>query len=185
MRLASQLCCRCFEICEAVTQSCISTISVEGTELRRGRLSQRLVVKVLDAILFEKGRDVAGILLMSSSATGVTAGLAQLKVFALIPATIIFSLITTIGGVVIGLQWGAIALAVIANATILQSSYLVAGLLSEARSPRTVSRTNLRTELIRAAQVAIGEELRTHFQAPHDLPSSLRTKIEQLALRCG
>jgi hypothetical protein len=125
------------------------------------------------------------LLLISSSATGLALALVQLRVFALIPATIIFSLITTIGCVVIGLQWGAIAFTVIANATILQSSYLIAGLLSEASTTRAVSRTNLRTDLIRAGQLAIGEELPTHFQTPHDLPSPLRTRVEQLALRYG
>jgi hypothetical protein len=125
------------------------------------------------------------LLLISSSATGLALALVQLRVFALIPATIIFSLITTIGCVVIGLQWGAIAFTVIANATILQSSYLIAGLLSEASTTRAVGRTNLHTNLIHAAQLAIGEELRIHFQTPHDLPSPLRTRIEQLALRYG
>lgn len=47
--------------------------------------------------------------------------------------------------------------------------------------PRAARRTNLRTDLIRAAQFAIGEELRTHFQTPLDQPRSLRIKIEQLA----
>jgi hypothetical protein len=125
------------------------------------------------------------LLLISSSATGVALALVRLRVFALIPATIIFSLITTIGCVVIGLQWGAIAFTVIANAAMLQSSYLIAGLVSEASTTRAVSRTNLRTDLIHAAQLAIGEELRIHFQTPHDVPSPLRTRIEQLALRYG
>ena len=51
------------------------------------------------------------LLLISSSSTGLALGLARLKVFALIPATIVFSLIATIVCVVIGLQWGAIACA--------------------------------------------------------------------------
>ena len=76
------------------------------------------------------------LLLISNLATGVALGLARLRVFALIPATIIFSLITTICCLVVGLQWGAIALAVIGNATLLQCSYLIAGLLSEAPRPR-------------------------------------------------
>jgi hypothetical protein len=121
------------------------------------------------------------LLLIGSSATGLALGFVRLRVFALVPATIIFSLITIIGCVVIGLQWGAIVFTVIAMATILQSSYLIAGLLSETPTPRAVSRT----DLIRAAQLAIGEELRTNCQTPHDLPRPLRTRIEQLALRYG
>ena len=43
--------------------------------------------------------------------------------------------------------------------------------ISEALKLRTIIRTSLRSDLIRAAQFAIGEELRTEFQAPHELPS--------------
>jgi hypothetical protein len=82
-------------------------------------------------------------LLLTSSATGLVLGLARLKVLVLIPATIVLSL-TAIGGVVFGLRWGTIALTVIAAATILQSSYLIGGLLSGAPSPRAARRTNLR-----------------------------------------
>jgi hypothetical protein len=50
---------------------------------------------------------------------------------------------------------------------------------------RAVGRTSLRSDLIRAAQFAIGEELRTEFQTPHELPSELRTGMEELAVRYG
>jgi hypothetical protein len=50
---------------------------------------------------------------------------------------------------------------------------------------RVVGRTSLRSDLIRAAQFAIGEELRTEFQTPHELPSELRTRMEELAVRYG
>ena len=43
--------------------------------------------------------------------------------------------------------------------------------ISEALRTRVIVRTSLRSDLIRAAQFAIGEELRTEFQAPHELPS--------------
>jgi len=124
-------------------------------------------------------------LLLSSSATGLALGLARLKVFAVIPATIFLSLTAVFGGVVFGLRWGTIALIVIAAATILQSCYLIGGLLSEATSPRAAPRTNLRLDLIRAAQFAIGEELRTQFQTPHGLPRQLRARMKQLAVRYG
>ena len=80
-------------------------------------------------------------LLLTSSATGLALGLARLKVLALIPATIVVSLTAGIGGVVFGLPWGMIALTVIAAATILQSSYLIEGLLSEEPSQREARRT--------------------------------------------
>jgi hypothetical protein len=106
---------------------------------------------------------------------------------ALILATIIFSLTAAMGGIVFGLHWGTIALIVIANATILQSSYVIAGLsaalLSEPRRPRGAPRRSLRPHLVRAAQFAIGEELRTHFQTPSHLPRLLRIRMEKLAAR--
>ncbi len=107
------------------------------------------------------------------------------RALALIPATIVLSLTVAIGGVIFGLRWGMIALTVIAGATILQFSYFIGGLLSEAPSPRAAPRTSLRLDLIRAAQFGIGEELRTEFQAPHDLPRQLQTRMNQLAVRYG
>jgi hypothetical protein len=124
-------------------------------------------------------------LLLGSSATGLALGLARLKVLALIPATIVLSLTAVVGGVIFGLRWGTIALTVVAAATILQSSYLIGGLLSEAPSPRAAPRTSLRSDLIRAAQFAIGEELRLEFETPHELPRQLRTRMKQLAVRYG
>jgi hypothetical protein len=56
--------------------------------------------------------------------------------------------------------------------------------IPEALRLRAVGRTP-RSDLIRAAQFAIGEELRTEFQTPHQLPSELRTRIEELAVRHG
>ena len=57
--------------------------------------------------------------------------------------------------------------------------------ISEALRLRAVGRTSLRSDLIRAAQFAIGEELRTEFQTPHELPRELRTRMEELAIRHG
>jgi membrane protein DedA with SNARE-associated domain len=124
-------------------------------------------------------------LLLCSSAIGLALGLARLKVFALIPATLILSLAVPIVGVETGLHWGMIVLSVIAAATIVQSSYLIGAILSEAPSPRAAPHTSLRLDLIRAAQFAIGAELRTQLQTPHDLPRQLRTRMRQLAVRYG
>ena len=52
------------------------------------------------------------------------------------------------------------------------------------RSRATVAQA-CKPDLIRAAQFAIGEELRTEFQTPHELTGELRTKIEELAVRYG
>jgi membrane protein DedA with SNARE-associated domain len=71
---------------------------------------------------------------------------------AVIPATIVLMLASAIGGVAISLPWGSIALAVIAAATLLQSSYMIGGHLSDAPSPRAVPRISLRPDLLRIAQ---------------------------------
>lgn len=123
--------------------------------------------------------------LLFSSATGLALGRARLKVLALIPAAIVLSVTAAIAGVVSGLQWGTIALTVIAAATMLQCSYLIEGLHSEAPSPRATPRTRLRSDVIHAAQFAIGDQLRTQFQTPHHLPRQLRTRIKKLAVRYG
>jgi hypothetical protein len=124
-------------------------------------------------------------LLLCSSVIGLALGLARLKVLALVPATIVLSLATAAGGFEFGLRWDVIAVAIIAGATILQSSYLIGGLLSEAPSARAAASSSLRLDLIRAAQFAIGEELRTQFQTPRELPGQLLTRMNQLAVRYG
>lgn len=124
-------------------------------------------------------------LLFCSSASGLALGLARLKVWPLIPATIILALIAGVSGVMSGLHWGSTAVMVFATAAILQFSYVIVGLLSEveAPSPRVAPRASLRLDLIRAAQFAIGEELRIQFQTPPVMPSQLRTRMKQLAIR--
>jgi hypothetical protein len=112
-------------------------------------------------------------LLLCSSAVGLSLAFARLKVWALIPATIILSLTAVIGGIVFGLRWGTITLIVIAGATILQSSYLIGELLSEIPRPRLAPHPSLRPNLIRAEQFAIDEELKTEFPTPHELPREL------------
>jgi hypothetical protein len=57
--------------------------------------------------------------------------------------------------------------------------------IAEVLRLRVVGRTSLRSDLIRAAQFAIGEELQTEFQTPHEMPSELRTRMEELAVRYG
>jgi hypothetical protein len=57
--------------------------------------------------------------------------------------------------------------------------------ISDALKLRAIGRASLRSDLIRAAQFAIGKELRTEFQTPHELSSELRTRMEELAVRCG
>jgi hypothetical protein len=125
------------------------------------------------------------VLLLCSSATGLALGLARLKVFALIPATIVWSLTAVVAGVLFGVHWGTTAVTLVGGAAILQFSYLVVGLLSEAPKPSATPRASLRLDLIRTAQFAIGEELRSQFQIPGDMPRQLRTTMNQLVVRYG
>jgi hypothetical protein len=46
--------------------------------------------------------------------------------------------------------------------------------------PRATVAQACEPDLIRAAQFAIGEELRTEFQTSHELPGELRTRMEEL-----
>ena len=66
------------------------------------------------------------------------------------------------GGVMFGVRWGTIALAVIATVKISQSCYLIGGLLSEAPIPRAAPRASLRLDLIRAAQFAASRLARNY-----------------------
>jgi hypothetical protein len=106
--------------------------------------------------------------------------LARLKVWALIPATLIFAIITVIVDLMLGFGWGTIALTAIAAATVLQFSYLIGVRLSEAPVHKPV-----RPELLNAVQSAISEELRNHYEVPQVLSSRLRTRVAQLQAQYG
>ena len=99
--------------------------------------------------------------LLVAVAAGVAGGLARLKVWALIPATAIYSMITIIEGMVAGLGAGKITITFLIGAAFLQLFYLIGWLLSQEQKRRVPAPRSLRPELVRAMQSAIGQELRS------------------------
>src|ERR1700690_250203 len=95
--------------------------------------------------------------LLVAVAAGVAGGLARLKVWALIPATAIYSMITIIEGMVAGLGAGKITITFLIGAAFLQLFYLVGWLLSQEQKRRVPAPRSLRPELVRAMQSAIGQ----------------------------
>jgi len=114
---------------------------------------------------------------------GTGIGLAQLKVWAVVPTSLIFMLIVVTFGAYSDLTWGRIALIIFCVLSTLQISYLIGSALSEAPQAQRISdRMPERQELIHAAQVAIGEELRAYFlPLPlHDMSSELLNRLAPL-----
>lgn len=117
---------------------------------------------------------------------GAACGLARLKVWAIIPASTIFSLIVVILGSYLGLRWGRIALTVFSVLMLLQVSYLVGAVLSDAPKPQRVSgHVPPKQELFRTVRTAIAQELRVHFELVpfDDVPPQLRNKLALLETR--
>ena len=119
-------------------------------------------------------------------AAGLACGLARLKVWVLISATIIFSLLAAIGGASFGLGLGRTAIVLFCVVTLLQVSNLIGATLSDAPKPQRVSdQIPPKQELLRMVQTAIAQELRAHFEpAPlDDAPRQLRNKLALLETR--
>jgi hypothetical protein len=121
----------------------------------------------------------------SAAAAGTALGLARLKVWAVVPTIVIFSLIATAIGSGVGLNFGRIALIVFAGITVVQVSYLIGAVLSEATTRERVSdRVPAKQELLRIMRTAIGEDLRAYFEVPLDaVPPQLRQKLALLEAR--
>jgi hypothetical protein len=124
-------------------------------------------------------------ILLVAVIAGSVCGSMRLKVWAIIPATAIYSLITIIDGVIAGLGAGIIALRLVIGATVLQLFYLIGSLVFEEQKRRTPSPKPLRPELIHAMQSAIGQGLRIRFPLPQDLPQELSVHVAQLKARYG
>jgi hypothetical protein len=123
--------------------------------------------------------------LLVAVAAGVAGGLARLKVWALIPATAIYSMITIIEGMVAGLGAGKITITFLMGAAFLQLFYLIGWLLSQEQKRRVPAPRSLRPELVRAMQSAIGQELRVRYRLSQDLPYELGFRVAQLRARYG
>jgi len=113
---------------------------------------------------------------------GAGFGLAQLKVWAVVPTSLIFMLIAVTFGAYSDLTWGRVALIIFCVLSTLQISYLIGSALSEAPQAQRISdRIPERQELIHAAQGAIGEELRAYF-LPLPLNDMSSELLNRLAL---
>jgi hypothetical protein len=154
---------------------------------RNGHLRRGMKGKVGSA----RGERVMITILLVAVAAGVACGRAQLNVWALIPATVIYSMITVIQGIFTGLGAGTIILTLFIGATFLQLSYLIACVLFQqqkrpAPAQRRAPAPRLsRLELARAIQSTIGQELRMHYTLPQDLPRELAARVDQLKARYG
>ena len=102
--------------------------------------------------------------LLVAVAAGAACGSARLKVWALIPAIAIYSMITIIEGIVTGLGAGTIALSVVIGATLLQLFYLIGWLLLEEQKRPAPAPRPLRPEL--ASRDAICNRPRTENALP-------------------
>ena len=126
------------------------------------------------------------VVLSLAFAAGAACGLARLKVWALIPATIIFSLLAAIGGASFGLGLGRTVLVLFCAVTLLQVSYLIGAAFSDA--PQRISvHIPPKQELLRTAQTAIAQELLAYFEPVplDDVPPQLSNKLTLLETRCG
>jgi hypothetical protein len=124
-------------------------------------------------------------ILLIAVAAGAACGSARLNVWALIPATVIYSIITVIHGILTGLGAGIITFTLFIGVTFLQLSYLIACILFEQQRRRAPAPGLSRRELVRAMQSTIGQELRMHYTLPQDLPQELAARVDQLKARYG
>lgn len=101
------------------------------------------------------------------AATGAFLGLRQFKAFVLVPAILLAATGIIIKGVVADLDYQDITLDLLAIIVSLEIGYFVGSI---AAGSLTVRASDRKTELLHAMQTAIGQELRTAFELPRDLP---------------
>jgi hypothetical protein len=121
--------------------------------------------------------------LLLGCAAGTGFGLVRLKVWAVVPSSLVFMLVAVTFGAYSHLAWSRIALIIFCVLTTFQISYLIGSALSEApQAQRIPDRIPERQELLHAAQTAIGEELRAYFlPSPlNDMPSELLNRLALL-----
>jgi hypothetical protein len=117
------------------------------------------------------------------SGSGAGCGLARVKLWVLIPATLLLTIIAVSMGWTAGSSWSAIALTAIVGSTSLQWSYLIGTALSDA-SKRRASRVPVRqADLLHAIQSAIGRELKRRYEVSQELPWQIGMRVAQLEVR--
>jgi hypothetical protein len=113
---------------------------------------------------------VVGILVFGATA-GALLGLRQYAVFGLLPVILVVALGAMAIGFASGYGSGAIVLVLVAAAAFPQLGYLMIWVAKAYRRSPT---------LPRAAQIAIGEELRTAFQLPEQLPPDMAEVVARI-----
>jgi hypothetical protein len=124
---------------------------------------------------------VAAVLLIAC-AGGVACGLARLKVWIIIPASVIFLLVTVVLDSWFGIAWSRTILIAVTGLTLFQVSYLIEVEVSEGHIRHQVSGPLPKQQMLRTVQMAIASELQAYFIAESldDLPQHLRAKVEML-----
>lgn len=149
--------------------------------------------------------------LLVACATGVSCGLARLKIWIIIPASVIFLLVTVVLDSRFAITWSSTALISFSGLTLLQVSYLIGTVGPHYRArnkdravqPQELRRVVLldrdrgirhqvsghlpKQQMLRTVQMAIASELRGHFVAEslNDLPEHLRAKVAMLESHCA
>jgi hypothetical protein len=101
------------------------------------------------------------------AASGGFLGLRQFKVLVLVPAILLAATGIIINGVLAGLDYQDVGFDLLAIIVSLEIGYFVGSIASGLLTVRTADR---KIELLHAMQTAIGQELRTAFELPRDLP---------------
>jgi hypothetical protein len=101
----------------------------------------------------------------------------RFKAFALVPVIVLVGLGIAVNGVGIDQGAGAILLTVLAAVACLQIGYLAVCIL---RAYLHVGATSRGPDLLRALRTAIGEELKTSFALPEELPPEILALLKRM-----
>jgi hypothetical protein len=114
---------------------------------------------------------------------GVACGLDQVRLWALVPVAIDFSIVAIVIGSSFGLNYSQLTLALLAALMAMEAAYLIGVAVVEGTAQHKFSKIlPAKQELLHRVQLAIGDELRVYF-APEDLPQQLSARLEILASR--
>jgi hypothetical protein len=118
------------------------------------------------------------ILIFGAAAGGVVLGLRHLKVFALLPVILLVAAGAIAIGVATGLHPRTIAFGLLMTVLSPQIGYLVSAIgVPEFLRARAANRI---AALLSATRTAIGQELRTVFELPQELPREMAALLAQM-----
>jgi hypothetical protein len=117
-------------------------------------------------------------LVVFTGAAGALLGFRQLKVFVLVPASLLAAIAAILHSHVTGQDFRATVIDFIVSISSLQIGYLVGSIADEffmvAKSPDKVS------ELFYVVRTSIGQELQAVFELPRDLPPEMAAVLARL-----